>query len=442
MFDNLKKTINNYLPGLRRPGNTSLYVEFLSNYGWSALRSDKPLGDFEVYYQALDNVYVFRCIQVEIDTLLGTGFNINNLDEYEVNIARTNYLNNVFNNPEGYKNDTTYAMFHSQYIRSFEGIGDSFIEVNHEKAFNNTLSGFRFIPSELLKFYPDTEQWGYRNYDIRYEPEELIHIYEPDIKFRGNKWGLCKIDKIGLAISLMFLGMKYNKKLLDNDGLDPKAILSFDKDIDNDTFDLEVNRLKIANEQRKKGGTLAVKGATLSSAAVTNRDMDWNELLNKCRDIIVTCFGVQPSNVGIRETASLGSGTGESPDKDFQDVLSGRAELITGAFNKCLGRNGFDEVFQFNEMDIEDKLKRAQIEDIRLRNGSLSINEVRSRYGDEPVNWGNVPMNYPNYGVTPNVLNPTQVQPLGYNEQDLLKSYKTLKEYKNKIYASDLITEW
>ena len=89
----------------------------------------------------------------------------------------------------------------------------------------------------------------------------MIHIYEPDIQLKSSKWGMCKVDKIGLAISIMFLGMRYNKRILENDGIDPKAILSFDKDMDNDSFINEINRLSSLKDAEKKGGTLAVKGA-------------------------------------------------------------------------------------------------------------------------------------------------------------------------------------
>ena len=435
-FDDIKKTITK-LPGIRRPQDHSLYNAFLGNYGWAQRRSNKPSGDFEVYYEALNNVYVHRCIQVEIDSLLATGFQINNLSDEEINIARTNYLYNLFNNPNGYRSDVTYPMFHSQYIRSFEGTGDAFIELNHEELFQQKVpTGLTFVPSELLKWYPDTEQWGYRQQDIRYEPDELIHIHEPDIRLKSSKWGMCKIDKIGLAISIMFLGMRYNKRVMDNDGLDPKAVLSFDKDMDDDSFATELLRLKALKQEEKKGGTLAVKGAQFTSPAVNTRDMDWNKLITMSRDMIITGYGAQPAMVGVIETANLGSGTQEGQKKNFKDTLQGRAAFIEGAFSKALGHNGFDEVFQFSDLDIEDKLNRAQIENIRLQNGSLSINEVRSGYGEEPVPWGNVPMNYQNYALTPNAMNPSMIEPLG---GDISKAITTVQKYKSQLYHSDLI---
>lgn len=439
IFNRIKNRITSYLPGNRNPNWYSLYSTFLSGYGWASRAANKPAGDFDIYYEALNNVYVHRCIQVEIDTLLGTGFNINQLNEDSVNIARRNYLTNLFNNPEGWRSEITYAMFHSQYIRSFEGTGDAFIEANHEKLFNNenVLTGFRHIPSELLTWYTDTEQWGYRNNpDLRYEHDELIHIHEPNITLRGSKWGMCKIDKIGLAISLIFRGMQHNKNIMENDGLDPHAIISYPLEMDDNSFMNEMNRLSLSAKEKRNGGTLALKGGTFISPGNIAKDMDWDSLLKLCRDMIIIAYGVPPAMVGIIETANLGSGSGDSQKRTYKDTLQGRASIIEGAFNKALGHNGFNEVFRFNELDTEDKMNRAQIENIRLTNGSLSINEVRSKYGEEPVPWGNVPMNYSNYGVTPNILNPQYVQPLG---TDLEKSLTMVQKYKSELYTSDLL---
>ena len=129
---------------------------------------------------------------------------------------------------------------------------------------------------------------------------------------------------------------------------------------------------------------------------------------------------------------------GESQKKNFKDTLQGRAAFIEGAYNKALGHNGFDELFQFSDMDIEDKLNRAQIENIRLQNGSLSINEVRSGYGEQPVPWGNVPMNYGNYGYAPNILNPTSIEPLG-GPTGIDKAIDTVQKYKSQLYSSNMI---
>ena len=129
----LRDRLRGILPIVRRPEYNSNYATFLSNYGWIFSNANKTVGDYSLYEQAENNVYVYRSIEVISDTLLINGFKINNPDEQAVNFERTQYLTNIFNNPQGYTSELTYAMFHKQYMRSFELTGDAFIEVNHDK---------------------------------------------------------------------------------------------------------------------------------------------------------------------------------------------------------------------------------------------------------------------------------------------------------------------
>lgn len=434
---NWRDRLRRYLPFVRRPAYNSNYNKFLSNYGWIFSNANKSIGEYTLYERAENNVYVYRSIEVISDSLLINGFKINNPDDSEINFERTKYLTDLFNNPMGYNSHVTYAMFHKQYIKSYELTGDAFIEVNYEdfpwdnSDYYKIINGFQFIPPEMLKWYEDTEQWGYRTKpSIRYEPDELIHIYEPDISLKSGHYGMSKLEKIKQPILMMWLGMAHNQELLENDGIDPRAILSFDKDVTDESFEKELDRLQEYAQQRKRGGTLAVKGATFQSSGIKNTDMDFLSLMNMCRDMILSAYGVQPGKAGIRETANIGTGTGESQDKDFKDMMSAKAKIIEGAFNKVLGHNGFEEVFQFNEMDIEDKLKRSQIEKIKLDSGILTVNEVRQEYGLEAVAWGDIPN-----GMQKNlVLNDLDNLP-----QD---NENVMKRFKNNIVKSGMLSEW
>ena len=219
---NLLSSIKRYLPALRNPHRNSQLDTFLANYGWIFQNNNKSTGEYNLYKYAERNVYIYRCIQVISDTLLINGFSINNTDENNVDYETTQYLYNVFNNPQGYDSDITYAMFHKQYINSFELTGDAFIEVDYDnidwdKDQYRVLSGFQFIPPNLIRWFEDTEQWGYRDKPgIRYESSELIHIYEPGINLEDMKYGESKLEKIRIPILMLYSGLLHNQRVLDN----------------------------------------------------------------------------------------------------------------------------------------------------------------------------------------------------------------------------------
>ena len=84
----LKTKIRNYLPVLRRPQYSSNFNTFLSNYSWAFSNANKSAGDYRLFQQAENNVYVHRSIEVISDTLLINGFKINNPDEEQNNYEK------------------------------------------------------------------------------------------------------------------------------------------------------------------------------------------------------------------------------------------------------------------------------------------------------------------------------------------------------------------
>lgn len=416
------KGVANHLPGIRRPERYSMYDLFMDQYGWSFTTPDKNIGDLFTYHQAFrKNVWVRRCCGVYCDEILATGFRVNNPKDTSVNVERVNYLTDLFKAPGGKYAEETFSSMIKQIIPSWKVTGDTFIEVNHDKLFDNVPNGFRFIPTELMGYDYNADAWCLRNTGYVFEPENLIHIYEPSIQIRGSKWGTSLIDTIAQNITLEVLGLNHNKEIFENHGLDPRGVLSFDKDLKPQQVKDNISRLK---KQKNKKGIIAMQGGNYQATNNTNKDMEFLELIRYSRDCIITMFGVPPAKVDIIETANLGTGSGESQDKNFGKVVNGTLTVIEDAFNKNLGRSGFRELFEFIREDHENKLTRADIEDKQLRNGTTYINEVRAGYGLEPVDWGNVPMNYSQYAIatSPENLDQSVLITPQETEKDLQKS--------------------
>lgn len=416
-INTIKKAITN-LPGLRKPNdNRDLYQLFMNQYAWSFTTPNKTQGDLNTYHQAFNNVYVKSCIKAFSRYSLINGFNIRDKNNVEVDPITTNYLENLFTDPQGKNRPETFAVLNDQIWKSWKLTGDAFIEINYDEQYGNIPIGFKFIPTELMSYNIETGQWGIRNSEYYFENDELIHVFEPGIRIQNHMWGISEIDSIGLSIALEFMGMKHNKEIFENSGIDPRGIVSFDSSANDISITQTMNRIQ---EDGNKKGLLFGKGLSYQSTGNSNRDMDFLNLMTYSRDRILVGFQVPPAIIGIIETASLGSGTGEAQEKSFNKTLSGECKTIENAFNKVLGRSGFKEIFEYNHMDLENKLTRAQIEDLHVKNGVKYINEVRTDYGLEPVPWGNTPMNYGMFGVSNSPEQTDNIQPLG-QQQDYLE---------------------
>ena len=440
---NMKSKFRNaVMPVIRKPYTDSLFQQYIRDYHFLFNTANKTAGQYSFFRQAQDNPYVYSCVNAISDTFLINGFKINNPDDFKVNNNNVRYLTNLFSHPEANESSLTFPVFIKQIVNSFELIGDTFIEVNYEEFdydHNNyhIINGLQYVPASLLRWFDDTDQYGFRNKpNIRYEPDELIHIYEPSVEFRDSKFGESKLEKIQKPLLMMFLGLDYNQKLMENEGIDPTAILSYPETMDDDQFNSEVMRLQamIQAQVRKQGGMLITKGASYQSANLNNKDMDYVNMMNMCRDMIISLFRVPPAMVGVIETANLGSGNGEAQKEQFKNVMNAKAKFYESAFNKTLGSNGFNEVFQFNEMDIEDELKRANIESIQIRDGVRTVNEIRKGYGWNPVDWGNEPLGYGQAGVNNgNLFDANEAKSLKLENKNLNKALlmeRLRKEYK------------
>ena len=159
LFDNIR----NKLPSIRRPERDSSYRLFENQYGFVFLNGEKSTGDYDRYYMAYNNPYVYRCIQSISDSLLTQGFEIKPKNEEEtIDNLTVDYLTNLFNNPNGIYENTTFAILKNRVVKNFELTGDCFIEIDTDKELG-IIDGFRVIPMGLLKWFPDTAQYGYRD---------------------------------------------------------------------------------------------------------------------------------------------------------------------------------------------------------------------------------------------------------------------------------------
>lgn len=420
----IQKTLRK-LPGIRRPD--SEVNKLRHRYAWSLVPRDKRLHlNIGTYFTAAEMPWIRVCRRVIVNRVLGLGYIITNPNEQGDITVTSSYLDNLFKNPMGAYAPTFYEAYIDQTWDSFLITGDAFIRVHYDEVFDNAPNGLEYLPMEWISYYEDTDQWGLK-YDLeRFENDEIIHFAEPSK--RGGVWGDSLIDALAEYLTLQIYGLKFNRNVFKHDGINPNGVLNYDVNIDPQDLDREIERIE-KDKKENPNGTLIVQGAEYIQTNNSNKEMQYIELENLIRDLTLAVYGVTPAEAGVIESGNIGGGTGDSQRKTVKDNLTGWLKLYEGAHNKILGRNAFEEVFQFNEIDLEDKEKRANIEDKQIRNGSTFINEVRAGYGLEPVPWGDVPFE------EKNILNMDAMA--GYEANT-----KSLQRYKNNVYRAGLLSEW
>lgn len=138
-----------------------------------------------------------------------------------------------------------------------------------------------------------------------------------------------------------------------------------------------------------------VGGATvkeLSQSRVANI-IEW---LNQRRDEILATFGVPPAMASVIESGNLGGGTGESQRKMFiTNTCEPIASIVLEKLNYAITRIGFKVDgwhLKFKDVDYRDSTVIETIRDMRLRNGSWTLDRYRADIGEPPVPGGSDPV--------------------------------------------------
>lgn len=160
----------------------------------------------------------------------------------------------------------------------------------------------------------------------------------------------------------------------------------------------EINRWNAQYAQRNIGprnigNPINTKGGGTINELSKSRTMDYLEYLTQKRDEIIAAYGVPPAKVGIIESGNLGGGTGEAQDRTFMlNTCQPIAELILEALNFHLAKNGFGVEgwrLKFRDVDMRDSETVEKIRDMRLRNGSWTLDRYRADIGEPAVEGGN-----------------------------------------------------
>lgn len=374
ILDKTIQTITQYLPTLRQDN---------TRYDNIPIYTHHPITnqtDLQIYYQAIKCPVIYRCNKVFKNTALACDFNIDSDTQEQDTIPTREYLLRLFNEPNGFNSNTTWADITSLMWDSYGNMGDCFFEISTDNDYN-ILNGFRYIHNNQIVWNNETECYSLLEQpDVEYEPDDLIHIREPNIEQEMLPWGISKINRAAGLIALYQNSLNYNNNILANDGLDPNLIISFDEQVSSRNMQAELDRL-YNDRSSKKHRILALKNATVQKTSYQNQDMAYLNLLNYAEDAIVRLYGIPPQIYGKIETANLGSGSGDSQKKDWKTTFEGECKFIENAFNNTLKHHGFSERFHYQQMDVIDELYNAQVDEILIRTGVKTVDEARNERG-------------------------------------------------------------
>jgi Phage portal protein len=284
-------------------------------------------------------------------------------------------------------------------ITDLHVFGDSFTEVVYSR-FGEPVALYPLDPTTITiladehgivkGYYQKTKT----NREAYFQPREVIHV-----KFDtpgDTLYGVSPTQKLILPITTwLFTGALIKETMKRGD----PVRLHVDWPIALPTSEMErlqqqyhVRNLGTANI----GNPFETKGGAKVTELGANQIEMWMDNLDKRRDEITGGYGVPPSMVGIIEAGNIGGGTGTSQFKTFRTNKVGPTqELVLEKFTfvllqQCYGVT--DWILKFGVVDWSDDLVIEQIRDLRIRNGTWTLNKARADIGQPPVDGGNDPV--------------------------------------------------
>ncbi|NUP39517.1 MAG: phage portal protein [Streptomyces sp.] len=227
-----------------------------------------------------------------------------------------------------------------------------------------------------------------------FEPREVIHISLDSP--RSSVFGVSPTQAALLPITSWLFAAATSKEIF-RKGAPPQIHV----DHPASASPAEINRWNAMYQQRNIGprnigNPINTKGGATVNELAQSRTMDYLQFLNQKRDEIIASYGVPPAKVGIIESGNLGGGTGEAQDRTFMvNTCQPLAELVLEALNYALAKVGFGVdgwKLKFRDIDMRDSKTVEEIRDLRLRNGSWSLDRYRADIGEPPVEGGDQPV--------------------------------------------------
>jgi hypothetical protein len=225
----------------------------------------------------------------------------------------------------------------------------------------------------------------------KFLPHQIIHV-SADAP-RGSLFGVGVAEKAQIPVRIWL----YTAGLLEQTmkrGNPPNLHVNFGLE----TPDTEIRRWRAQYMSRNLGaaniGTpVTTKGDTTVKEQGFGKIVEMLATLDQQRDVILSVSGVPPSKVGIIETGNLGGGTGSSQDKTFRVNTCGPiSEIVLEKFNYalCQAFGIADWKMVFGEVDWRDDKTVEEIRDIRIKNGSWTLNDYLNDVGRPTVPYGDI----------------------------------------------------
>lgn len=222
---------------------------------------------------------------------------------------------------------------------------------------------------------------------VSFKPEQVIHISLDGP--RGGLYGISPTRKVMTAVrTWLWTSATLNEQM--KQGNPPRLHIDLPEEVQGPALKRFFNGFMMRNRGVKNIGTPLLTRGGGQVRELSNNQIEWLlRTLDKCRDEILSGFGCPPNKAQVIESGNLGGGTGESQDKTWRiDLVMPLQSLIIEALQFRIVQQGFQIRgwhLRIPEIDMRDSEVVEKIRDMRIKNGSMSLNEYLGELGQPGI---------------------------------------------------------
>ncbi len=328
------------------------------------------------------------------------------------------------------------------------GVSDIEIPLKTEKEGNTTL------PVSYVQILNNSQYGGPESGDIiaAWPKRDFIYFHQhPQGAMDAFGYGLSPLEGVVSVVANILNADNYNSTYFE-EGAFPPVIIQLIGTVNQ--RDLEAYREYMNQELTgnfHRPAIMATKGADgvkiHNLKDLTNNDMQFMDYMMFLARLLCAAYGMSGQDIGL--TDEVGSKNVSETQKDLSEG-KGYGSILTllkEQFNDIIWRDfGFKDIeFDWVAPDSTDPVSSSTIYDLALKNGTLTINEVRQKSGETPYDkWADEPMILTGNGYIPVIQEPEDTE-VSQGERPVEKMQKgtdkTLYLYRT-VENSDEIIEW
>jgi hypothetical protein len=291
-----------------------------------------------------------------------------------------------------------------------------------------TKNGEETLPVSYLQILNNSQYGGPESGEIAaaWPKKDFIHFHmHPQGSMASFGYGLSPLEGVMSVVSNLLNSDNFNSTYFE-EGAFPPVILNIVGQVQQ--RDLEAYKEYFYQELSGNFHRPALLASQNESKVINlkefnNRDMQFMEYTLWLAKMLCAAFEMSPEDIGVTDTTGSKSVSEVQRDLSQAKGYGSILDLFKQVFNQEIIWKDFgyeDLEFEWAGTDNIAPLDNATIQDTALKNGSMTLNEVRLKNGDTPYDeWADKPMILTASGYSPLIQGPEDDVPNDGGADDL-----------------------